>query len=605
MSLHAQFAFSPAMHGVYYRRQAAQITTRAITNNTSGTSATGNATITAAAGVTVSTNGVCWNTTGTPTTADSKSSTSSGTGSFSYTISGLSPGKTYFVRAYAIVGSVTYYGNPMDFTTPQGFNYTNSIQTYVVPDNVYMVNLDVYGAKGGDGYFNAGGNGGYASGSLSVTPGQVLTVYVGGQGQAYAWSTRLSAFGGGGKGGPAGADGGGASDVRIGAGALTDRVIVAAGGGGAGFQSVAGGAGGGLVGTDGGYANRNVYVPGGLPGRQDAGGAGGAGTYPGTAGTLGLGGNGGRNGAGGNDYSGGGGGGYYGGGGGAGDPTQGGGDGGGGGGGSSYIGGVSNGVTTSGARSGNGYVLISRTTSLTFNYSGSPQTIRIPQNVTSVKIEAYGAQGGNGYSNPGGNGGYASGNLGVTPGDVLTVYVGGQGQAYSWSTRLSAFGGGGRGGPAGGDGGGASDVRIGAGTLTDRVIVAAGGGGAGFQSVAGGAGGGLVGVAGGYANVNVYVPGGLPGRQDGGGAGGTGTYPGTAGTLGLGGDGGRYSTGGNDYSGGGGGGYYGGGGGAGDPLQRGGDGGGGGGGSSYIGGVTNGVTSAGQRAGNGIVIISW
>ena len=38
-------------------------------------------------------------------------------GSFSYTISALSPGTTYYIKAYAITNSVTEYGNEKSFTT--------------------------------------------------------------------------------------------------------------------------------------------------------------------------------------------------------------------------------------------------------------------------------------------------------------------------------------------------------------------------------------------------------------------------------------------------------------------------------------------------------
>ena len=140
--------------------------------------------------------------------------------------------------------------------------------------------------------------------------------------------------------------GGGASDIRIGGNAFTDRKIVAGGGGAAGYQEcngsanvISGGHGGGLTGGNpivGSYAARI-----GHGGTQTAGGAGGSdATYAaGNPGSFGLGGNGGTATSGGNGA--GGGGGWYGGGAGS--------HGfycaGGGGGGSSYIGGVTNGVT--------------------------------------------------------------------------------------------------------------------------------------------------------------------------------------------------------------------------------------------------------------------
>jgi hypothetical protein len=112
---------------------------------------------------------------------------------------------------------------------------------------------------------------------------------------------------------------------------------------------------------------------------------------------------------------------------------------------------------------------------VTFNYTGSMQTYTVPLGVTSVTVEAWGAQGGAGYSAVGGLGGYATGDLAVMPGQTLNIYVGGQG-----GSPTGGWNGGGQGVTAtsyGGGGGGASDVRSGGTALTDRAIVAGGGGG--------------------------------------------------------------------------------------------------------------------------------
>lgn len=107
----------------------------------------------------------------------------------------------------------------------------------------------------------------------------------------------------------------------------------------------------------------------------------------------------------------------------------------------------------------------------TFNYTGALQTFVVPAGVTSVSIEAYGAQGGSSEGGaPGGLGGYATGSLSVNGGDVLNIYVGGTGiAAVSVNSFTGGYNGGGSGGitsaanflPRGGGGGGASDVRIG------------------------------------------------------------------------------------------------------------------------------------------------
>ncbi len=265
----------------------------------------------------------------------------------------------------------------------------------------------------------------------------------------------------------------------------------------------------------------------------------------------------------------------------------------------------------------------------TYAYTGSMQTYTVPPGVTSIQLEVWGAQGQaliiEDFSpSSGGLGGYAKGNLAVTPGQVLNIYVGGQGL-----NGAAAFNGGGiggfgtpsthTGGYAGGGGGG-TDVRVGGVALTDRVIVAGGGGGGGRDYVNGGcipcgtggnggAGGALVGsdgvdpglYGGAYGNPGARGKG---GTGVAGGAGGVGTEgaPGNPGVLGIGGDGrpGDQSV----ASGAGGGGYYGGGGGGGVNWGSGAAGAGGAGGSSYIGGVTSGTTTGGLRSGHGQVVIT-
>lgn len=232
----------------------------------------------------------------------------------------------------------------------------------------------------------------------------------------------------------------------------------------------------------------------------------------------------------------------------------------------------------------------------TFNYTGSVQTYVVPAGITSITIECYGAQGGHGGPSTtglGGLGGYAVGELTVTPGQTLNVYVGGQGQSYVLNGTGGFNGGAGTNATSDDDkrpgcGGGASDVRVGGTALTDRVIVAGGGGGAsGWMNSNGGMGGGLVGEDG---LAPLWQPdwNGKGGTQS---AGGTGGDNAGDGTLGNGGSGLGNSHGG----GGGGGGYYGGGGGKVDA---------GGGGSSYIGGVTNGATTAGMQTGDGMIVIT-
>jgi hypothetical protein len=245
---------------------------------------------------------------------------------------------------------------------------TPGTSAWTVPAGVTQATFDVFGAQGGSEPTRnrAGGTGGEATATISVTPGDTLQVNVGGRGGDG------DLFGLGGAGGfNGGADGGsgfysgpggggGASDVRSGAFELADRIIVAGGGGGSGGF---GGGWGGVGGVpDGGPGRSGGGGAGGLGGTQVAGGAGGLGHVEdgerfgddGSKGDLGTGGGGGFGLLGG-DGGGGGGGGYYGGGGGGGGL-----DGGGGGGGSGF--GPSGVVFKSNDHSGDGLVRITYTT---------------------------------------------------------------------------------------------------------------------------------------------------------------------------------------------------------------------------------------------------
>ena len=228
----------------------------------------------------------------------------------------------------------------------------------------------------------------------------------------------------------------------------------------------------------------------------------------------------------------------------------------------------------------------------------------VPAGVTMLHVVAVGGRG----FGPNGFGAQASGDVAVTPGQVLYAEVGGNGGAPNGiSGGAGGANGGGAGGltfnggtplgEAGGGGGGASDLRgcplseSTCDSLASRVLVAGGGGGFG-GATSGGNGGTPDGQDGqaiydGTGAVLHTGYSGYGGTLQAGGAGGTGivdgdfSYGGLPGRFGAGGLGGR----GYSYAGGGGGGgYYGGGGGTGaTPAFLGGDGfaGGGGGGSSY------------------------
>jgi hypothetical protein len=296
-------------------------------------------------------------------------------------------------------------------------------------------------------------------------------------------------------------------------------------------------------------------------------------------------------------YGGAGGGGYYGGGGGNGDQYSDsthcfGGSG------SGYIkAGATNTEMKTGGRSGHGAARIYFVSDVSeYAYTGTVKQKVI--NTSKVQIEVWGAQGG-GDQGLNASGGYAKGVFNVTPGQTVFIYVGGK---PTGST--GGFNGGGNGGRSAYGGGGATDVRLNGTSLTDRIIVAGGGGGfARWTDGYGGAGGGTVGNSG---SCNGGAGG---GSQTAGGVGGNVSHPqyggGYSGSLGQGGNGGTTSyDGGSQGGGGGGGGYYGGGGGNGgqysDSTHC-----SGGGGSGYIKtGAVNTEMKTGVQSGHGYVRIT-
>lgn len=166
------------------------------------------------------------------------------------------------------------------------FSYTGAYQTFTVPDYVTSMTVTATGAGGGVGnstYVCHQGNGGTATDTFSVTPGDVYYIYVGGQ--ATSW---IGGFNGGGNGSAVcGTGGSGATDIRTTVGDLSSRILVAAGGGGC-YPCCSNGDGGGGGGRNGlsGSIGCSTGVAGGAT--QSAGGT--AGGSGGNIGTLGYGG---------------------------------------------------------------------------------------------------------------------------------------------------------------------------------------------------------------------------------------------------------------------------------------------------------------------------
>ena len=210
---------------------------------------------------------------------------------------------------------------------------------WTVPSGVTSINIDARGGQGGWGVYGYSNGGGQLTGTLTVTPGETLYLYIGDQGsipgEVFTGYAGRPGFNGGGWGGTTtstattsisktGGGGGGATDIRT-TNALTSRIAIAGAAGGSAYSSGNsccsnigfGGAGGG---TTGGITTTSDGSSGG-GGTQSAGG------YQsgslGSNGALGVGGNGSHVGTTTTGANGGGGGGagYYGGGGGNANPS--------------------------------------------------------------------------------------------------------------------------------------------------------------------------------------------------------------------------------------------------------------------------------------------
>lgn len=200
----------------------------------------------------------------------------------------------------------------------KNYSFTGGMQTFTVPPGVTQLTITARGAEGGTAIIHSPGNfiqyapgakGGTVIGTINVTPGEVLNIFVGGKaptGSAAPPNGTIIAGGYNGGGStkseynsiyyvPGG--GGGATDVRRGGTALSNRIMVAGGGGGANqrftSQPIAAGFGGGLVagfgggsipGNGGTQSTGNALGIGGNPPGTVPAGAGGGGYYGGFAG---------------------------------------------------------------------------------------------------------------------------------------------------------------------------------------------------------------------------------------------------------------------------------------------------------------------------------
>jgi uncharacterized protein (TIGR02145 family) len=94
--------------------------------------------VAADAGAAITARGACWSTSPNPTTSNSKSTTTAGTGQFSTSVTGLIMGTKYYIRCYATNSTGTAYGSQLSFTTLLEDYNGNKYTTVTIGSQVWM-----------------------------------------------------------------------------------------------------------------------------------------------------------------------------------------------------------------------------------------------------------------------------------------------------------------------------------------------------------------------------------------------------------------------------------------------------------------------------------
>jgi hypothetical protein len=107
------------------------LTTTGATSITSTTSVSGGS-ITSNGGATVTSRGVCWSTTPNPVVTGNHTTDGNGIGTFTSSITSLTPATLYYVRAYATNSEGTAYGTEISFTTTITTNNLPTLTTTAI-----------------------------------------------------------------------------------------------------------------------------------------------------------------------------------------------------------------------------------------------------------------------------------------------------------------------------------------------------------------------------------------------------------------------------------------------------------------------------------------
>lgn len=109
-------------------------------------------------GTIVTSRGICYNTTGSPTTSNSVVLSGSGSGSFNSNLTGLTALTTYYVRAYATNSIGTAYGNQVSFSTTSPFtigqSYQGGLIAYIDGSGLHGIIVPLLSQSNGIKWFN-------------------------------------------------------------------------------------------------------------------------------------------------------------------------------------------------------------------------------------------------------------------------------------------------------------------------------------------------------------------------------------------------------------------------------------------------------------------
>lgn len=170
----------------------------------------------------------------------------------------------------ALMGLVTLQAQTLTYNTT-GTGRTGTVQQFVVSGCVTSIDIDAYGAQGGN---TNGGLGARIQGSFSVVAGDTIFVLVGQQGTVNVC------------GGPAASSGGGGGSFIWKSNGPSRTLLVAAGGGGGGNTNWSGGC---VIGIDASITNNGTQGNGVTSAVGGTGGNGGSGVAPSGTGSGGAG----------------------------------------------------------------------------------------------------------------------------------------------------------------------------------------------------------------------------------------------------------------------------------------------------------------------------